>query len=81
MAENPRLIDQACPVRPCVIARELSNCSECENYICEKLKERLVVFEEIEKRIGYAIPKEDRAKFITSYENKGRLDDLRVKSK
>ncbi len=77
MAENPRLIDKACPVRPCVIERRLKNCSHCEHYVCEKLKERLVVYEEVKQRIKAEIPETDYASFIRPYENKRRLDELR----
>ena len=77
MAEAPRLIDRACPVRPCVIERALPNCSQCPEYGCEKLVERWVVFEDIATRMGGAISEEDRARFISPYENRRRLDDLR----
>lgn len=77
MSENPQLIDQECPVRPCVIGRDLPNCSRCENYGCEKLAERLVIYEDIEQLTTWAIPQEDRARFIAPYENKRRLDQLR----
>lgn len=80
MAKDPKLIDESCPVRPCVIQRKLSNCSECNNYDgCEKLAERLVVYDEIARRMGTAIAVEDRARFIAPYENKLRLDELRSK--
>lgn len=79
MEENPQLIDQACPVRPCVIARGLMSCSECRDFGCDKLKERLVDFAEMEKKAGHPIPIEDRQRFIAPYENKKRLDDLRAK--
>ncbi len=78
MAGNPRLIDQACPVRPCVIGKELDNCSRCERYTCEKLQERLVVYEEVQGRIGAQIPEEDYIRFIRPYENKRRPDALRA---
>jgi len=77
MAEDPQLIDRACPVRPCVIERALANCAQCPDYGCERLVERLVVYEEIAARIGTPIPEEQRARFIAPYENKRRLDDLR----
>jgi hypothetical protein len=77
MADNPKLIDQSCPVRPCVIARGLDNCAQCEQYVCEKLRERLVIFEEVQRRIGAEIPDDDRICFIQAYENKRRLDALR----
>lgn len=78
MADNPKLIDTSCPVRPCVIARGLDNCSQCPEYVCEKLTERLVVREEVERRIGVEIPEDDYACFIRPYENKRRLDALRA---
>jgi hypothetical protein len=77
MEENPRLIDQSCPVRSCVIEKGLDDCSQCGQYICDKLTERVVVFEEIQRRVGAMIPEEDRASFISPYENKKRLDNLR----
>ncbi|MDX9954065.1 MAG: DUF3795 domain-containing protein [Anaerolineae bacterium] len=78
MAENPHLIDSACPVRPCAIARGLEHCAQCPDYEgCEKLAERLVVFEELQARMGIEIPEEDRTRFILPYENKRRLEVLR----
>jgi len=80
LADNPKLIDEACPVRPCVIHRGLPNCSECKDYGCERLAERLVVYEEVAGRAGISISEEDRARFIRPYENKVRLDELRAKA-
>jgi hypothetical protein len=77
MADNPKLIDQSCPVRPCAIEKGLDNCAQCEQYVCEKLKERLVVFEQVKQRIGADIPEDDYICFIKPYENKRRLDSLR----
>jgi len=80
MSENPQLIDQSCPVRPCVIERCLENCSQCEQYICDKLRERLVVYEELKKEMNEEIPEDDYLCFIKPYENKRRLDGLRSAS-
>jgi hypothetical protein len=77
MAENPRLIDKTCPVRPCVIDKGIANCSECRDYPCDKLSDRLVVYEQLAAKHACPIPPEDRARFITPYENKERLDLLR----
>ena len=77
MSEEPKLIDQNCPVRPCVIEKGLGNCSECDEYVCEKLKARLVVYEEVEKQVKAEIPEEDYLRFIRPYENKKRLDTIR----
>ena len=78
MSDNPKLIDQSCPVRPCVIARGLDNCAQCEQYVCEKLTQRLFVFGEVKRRVGADIPDDDRACFIAPYENRVRLDALRA---
>lgn len=77
LAENPKLIDQGCPVRPCVIEKGIKNCSQCEQYICEKLIERLVVCEEVKQRVNREIPPKDYLRFIQPYENKKRLDVLK----
>ncbi len=78
MADEPKLIDTSCPVRPCVIERGLDNCSQCEHYVCEKLAQRLVVYEEVAGRIGAEITEDDYRCFIEPYENKRRLDVLRL---
>jgi len=78
MAGNPQLIDKQCPVRPCVVARGLENCAQCAEYVCDRLKQRLVVYEEVQLRMGRDIPAEDRARFIEPYENKVRLDQLKA---
>ncbi len=80
MSENPELIDQACPVRPCVIEKGWANCAQCEQYVCEKITERLVVYEEVKERIGAEIPADDYLCFIQPYENKKRLDKIRASS-
>jgi hypothetical protein len=77
MAENARLIDQSCPVRPCVIEKSVENCAACDDYICEKLKERLVIYEDVKQRVGIDIPMEDYTCFIQPYENMRRLDIYR----
>jgi len=77
MAENARLIDQGCPVRPCVLEKGLDNCAACDEYVCEKLKERIVVYEEVKQRVGLEIPMDDYLCFIQPYENMGRLDIYR----
>jgi len=74
LADHPRLIDRSCPVRPCAIEKGLDNCSSCDQYVCEKLNERIVLFEDARERIGKEIPEEDYACFIQPYENKRRLD-------
>jgi len=74
--DKPQLIDKNCPVRPCVIKNGYRTCAECNNFICQKLKDRIVKREEIEKRLGYSIPEKDYIKFIKPYESLNRLKKL-----
>lgn len=60
-----------------MIEKRFDNCSQCEQYVCEKLTERLVALEEIRQKVGVEIPEDDYACFIRPYENKKRLDALR----
>ena len=77
MTDDPKLIDKNCPVRPCVISKGLDNCSQCDDYICDKLTQRIVIYEDIKGKVNAEIPEEDYLCFIRPYENKRRLDDLR----
>lgn len=73
-AENPRLVDKACPVRPCVIAWGLDNCGECAAFGCDKLALRIVDMSMFE---GMEIPEDDYQSFIRPYENQRRFAALR----
>ncbi|MCU0485303.1 MAG: DUF3795 domain-containing protein [Anaerolineales bacterium] len=72
-AENPKLIDKDCPVRPCVIAWGFDTCAECSGYICDKLSLRIVDRGMWE---GTDVPEEDYQRFIRPYENKRRFDAM-----
>jgi len=70
-------LDNECKVKPCVTARELENCAECDEYNCEKLSSILVTFESIQKKFDQPILEVDRQRFIFPYENADRLAKLR----
>ncbi len=80
-SDNPRLIDKNCPVRPCVIAKGLENCANCKEYVCDKLKERIVDPAEVKRRYGRPIPEKDYELFIKPYASRERLDKIRDESK
>jgi len=64
-------------VRPYVIEKGFTNCTQCEEYGCSKLVERWVTREEIQSKSPHPIPAIDSELFIQPYENKVRLDALR----
>lgn len=78
--ENPKLIDDSCPVRSCVMAQGIKNCAHCDDYVCDKLKERIVDYDEVSKRHGKLIPQSDYENFIKPYESRERLDRIRRES-
>ncbi len=72
-------IDKNCPVRSCVNAKKIVNCAYCDEYICPKLKDRIVEYSEVLARYGKDISMEDYENFIKPYESKPRLEFLRSK--
>ena len=76
-SEDPRLIDSGCPVRPCVIKKEIENCGFCEDYVCDKLRQRIVSRSELEQELGRPLSEEEHSLFVRPYESKNRLDHVR----
>jgi hypothetical protein len=74
-------LDKDCTVRPCANSKGLENCTVCSEYICDKLKERIVDYNSIKTKIGHEIPEEDYENFIKPYESKQRLDTIRKNNK
>lgn len=71
-------LDSGCPVRPCVLGRGLASCAECEDYPCDRIRERLIAFEEL--TAGRDVPGQDREMFIRPYENRARIERMRAGS-
>lgn len=69
LTDDPKLIDQSCPVKPCVIEKRLDHGSQCEHHVCDKLRERMVSFEDVRQKFGAEIPQEDRICSILPYES------------
>lgn len=74
-----KLIDKGCAVRPCVIERGYENCSQCDEFACSKLEERIVRYEELQSKFVDKIKRQEKKHFIKPYENYDRLKDLREK--
>lgn len=74
-----KLIDSGCRVRPCVINRGIENCSQCEEFPCIILEDRLVRYSELEKVLDFKVSRSERKNFIEPYENYDRLVNLKEK--
>lgn len=77
-SDNPKLIDNNCPVRPCVIKKGYENCSQCDRYPCDVFNQRKVCYEDVTKDIE--VSEKEYSKCILPYENKKRLDEIRSKN-
>ena len=75
--DNPRRVDTECPVRPCVIEKGIPNCAHCDQYICDKLSQRIVNPDEIAQKAGGKMSDEDFDMFVMPYNNKKVLDKIR----
>ena len=76
-SENPILITFDCRVRPCVMARGLENCADCDEYPCKDLEKRSVDYERVKERHGGPLPEADYETFVKPYESRQRLDEIR----
>jgi len=74
---NPRRIDLECKVRACALQHKVSNCAHCDDFICEKLSEKIIDTQKIAKRVGGSIPQEDYERFVKPYDSAKMLADLR----
>ena len=73
----PNRIDTDCPVCPCVIEKGLESCAQCNEYICERLRQRLVDGKEVLAKAEQPIPPEEFNAFVRAYDNRQRLKQMR----
>lgn len=78
--ENGRLADKSCRARPCAVERNLENCAQCDDFICDKLKPLLCSKEDLKKRFG-EIPEEDFNLCMRQFINMPVLLEIRKKSR
>ena len=76
-SDNPKLIDNNCQVRLCVLEKGIENCAYCSQYICDNLKAKIVDYNKIAAKFKEPIGKEDYECFIKPYECQAVLDKIR----
>ena len=76
-SDSPNLIDKNCPVRPCVVSRNIENCAYCHEFVCEKHKERGVDRADLENTLGRSLDEVEYELFVRPYEAERRLHALR----
>lgn len=74
---DAKRVDGNCPVRACVLEKNLDNCSECAKYPCEvSLSRKGLSYEEAKNEQGEAFDDREYNDFLLAYDNKTRLDNL-----
>jgi len=69
--------DETCPVRPCVMEKNLENCSQCETFdSCEHLQSRVEFLDPLMPKLK-DIPLEDFENFVKPFQSKDRMLELR----
>ena len=69
--------DVNCPVRPCAIKKSVKNCAHCQDFICDKLKERMCFIEDFLQKNKEHITKDDFDKYVDPYQSRERLETIR----
>lgn len=79
-SSNPRRIDSECKVRRCALERKVATCAHCDDFICEKLSEKIINKKKIAERVGGSIADKDYERFVKPYDSTKILEDLRRQS-
>ena len=69
--------DVNCPVGPCAIKKGVENCAHCQDFACDRLKERMNFIEDFLRKNKEAISKEDFDKYVEPYKSRKRLEAIR----
>jgi hypothetical protein len=80
-ADNPKLLDKNCPVRPCARHRGIDSCGHCPDYGCKNIKSRIIDYQSIAAKFPDGISDEDYRSFIKPYENRKVLENIQRRLK
>lgn len=71
--------DKECPVFPCVMEKGFKMCAECDDFGCDKLKQRMDIVEQIAEN-KKPIPQDDFEKYFKPFLSRQTLMEIRKKS-
>ena len=71
-------IDSECPVRKCVIEKELLHCGDCNEYPCETFGQREgICFEKAKEILKDKFDANKYEEYLRAFDNKTNLDNYR----
>jgi hypothetical protein len=60
-----------------VLAKGLPNCAYCDEYVCDKLSQRIVNLKEVAVKQEKPVSQEEYDRYLKPYDNKTTLDNIR----
>ncbi len=76
--KDAQFMDKSCPVRNCVLNRQINSCADCSDYPCEAFASRTGhCFADVKDRQGVRFDEAEFEQFLTAFDNKTRIDRLR----
>ena len=77
--KDAQRIDSNCPVRGCVLNRNINSCVDCGEYPCGTFAKREgLCFEQAREKRGVDFSGEEFDRFLRAFDNKTRIDRLRM---
>lgn len=74
--EDAVRIDNNCPVRKCVIQRNIDNCGDCTRFPCSVFLERKgLSYEGAKEKLGASFDEEEYQSCLSAYDNYTRLKE------
>ena len=78
MKKGAKRVDDACPVRACVLSRNINSCADCIDYPCEVFDKRTgLCYEKARKEKNDTFCDMEYEQFLLAYDNKTRLNRLK----
>lgn len=72
--ENGKRIDMGCPVRMCVIEKQVDHCGECIDFPCETFNERKgLSLQEAKEKLGFNFCVDEYNSYLLAFDNMTRL--------
>jgi hypothetical protein len=77
MREDARRIDMACPVRACVLKKQINSCRDCGQYPCEVFRQREgLSIENARVKLGERFCEKEYETYLLAFDNRTRLDRI-----
>lgn len=77
--KDAKLIDEECPVRKCVVSREIDGCFACKDYPCDVYEERVgLCYTSAKEKLGKEFSDKVFEEYLLAFDNKTRIDRMNI---